>query len=210
MRSKLGRSPTPEQRRDKLEAILAAALDVFVEKGFADTRLDDVAARAGVAKGTIYLYVPSKTALFEKLVHSAIRSPIEGIVAEVAALEQPLEAVLRQLFARIRTEVLETRRREILHLIIAEAGRFPELAELYYREVVSRGIQLLRGVVAHATARGEIRSDELARFPQLIVAPVVVALLWSSLFQAYEPLDIEAMLEAHIDVLMRALRGDGS
>src|SRR5829696_5009522 len=111
------RARSEEQRQAKLDAILAAALDVFVEKGFADTRLDDVAARAGVAKGTIYLYVPSKTALFEKLVHSAIRSPIEGIVAEVAALEQPLEAVLRQLFARIRTEVLETRRREILHLI---------------------------------------------------------------------------------------------
>ena len=200
----------PERRQDKLQAILNAALDVFVEKGFADTRLDEVAARAGVAKGTIYLYVPSKTALFEELVGSAIRSPVEGIAQQVTALDLPLEAVLRLLFTRIREEVLETPRREVIRLILSEAGKFPELAELYHREVVSRGMSLLRAVLARAAERGDIRPDELVRFPQLVIAPVVVALLWTSFFQDYEPLDTKAMLDAHVDLLVRALKGGPS
>jgi AcrR family transcriptional regulator len=204
------RARKEDLRQDKLQAILAAALDVFIDKGFADTRLDDVAARAGVAKGTIYLYVPSKTALFEKLVHTSISSSIESIGAEVDSLDLPIEAILRLTFTRIRKEVLETRRREIVRLIISEAGRFPELAELYHREVVSRGLALLRRVVERAVERGEIQSDELARFPQLIVAPVLVALLWTSLFQAHEPLQVEAMLDAHVDLLVRGARGEPS
>jgi len=202
--------PAGKQRPDKLQAILAAAFDVFVEKGFADTRLDEVAARAGVAKGTIYLYVPSKTALFEELVRSAIRSPLEGIGSQLAALDLPVEDVLRLLFKRVREEVLETRRREIARLVITEAGRFPEIAELYHREVISRGLCLLRGVIARAGERGELRSDELMRFPQLVIAPVVVALLWTSLFQDHEPLDTKAMLDAHVDLLIRALKGGRS
>lgn len=188
------------------QAILAAALDVFLEKGFADTRLDDVAARAGVAKGTIYLYVSSKTALFEELVRSAIRSPLEGAGAHVASLDMPIEAALRLLFTRMREEVLETRRREVARLILSEAGRFPELAELYHREVLSRGIGLIRAMLARAAERGEIDADPVLRFPQLVVAPVVVAVLWTSLFQPYEPLDVKAMLDAHVDLLMRALK----
>lgn len=192
-------------RQDKLQAILAAAFDVFTEKGFADTRLDEVAARAGVAKGTIYLYVPSKTALFEELVRSTIRSPIEGMGAQIAATDLPLETTLRLLFTRIREEVLETRRREIVRLIISEAGRFPELAELYHREVVSRGMTLLRMVLAQAAERGDVEAEAVVRFPQLVVAPFLVALLWTSFFQQYEPLDVKAMLDAHVDLLVRAL-----
>jgi AcrR family transcriptional regulator len=192
-------------RQDKLQAILSAALDVFVENGFADTRLDEVAARAGVAKGTIYLYVPSKTALFEELVRSTIRSPIDGIGAQVAAMDLPLDAILRLMFTRMREEVLETRRREVIRLILSEAGRFPELAELYHREVIGRGMGLLRTVLKRAAERGEIEAEHVLRFPQLVVAPFLVALLWTNLFQQYEPLDVKAMLDAHVDLLVRAL-----
>jgi len=192
-------------RQDKLQTILSAALDVFVENGFADTRLDEVAARAGVAKGTIYLYVPSKTALFEELVRSTIRSPIDGIGAQVAAMDLPLDAILRLMFTRMREEVLETRRREVIRLILSEAGRFPELAELYHREVIGRGMGLLRTVLKRAAERGEIEAEHVLRFPQLVVAPFLVALLWTNLFQQYEPLDVKAMLDAHVDLLVRAL-----
>jgi hypothetical protein len=144
------------------------------------------------------------------LIRSAISTPIEGIEAQVAASELPLESVLRLMFQRVREEVLETRRRDIARLIISEAGRFPEIAELYHREVVSRGLRLLRGIVERAAARGEIRPSELDRFPQLIIAPFVVALLWTSLFQEYEPLDVEAMLDAHVDLLMCAVKGASS
>jgi AcrR family transcriptional regulator len=202
------RARSEEERRAKLEAILAAALDVFVENGFANARLDDVAARAGVAKGTIYLYVASKEALFEALVHTGIAAPIEAIEEKVLALDLPAEATLRMLFTFLRQEVLGTRRREIVRLILSEAGRFPEIATVYHREVVSRGMRLLRRIAERAIERGEFRSDELVRFPQLAVAPGILALLWTNLFQHLDPLDIEGMFEAHLALLMRALKGD--
>src|SRR5918998_822855 len=202
------RARNEEQRQAKLQAILDAALDVFADKGFADTRLEDVAARAGVAKGTIYLYFESKQALFEGLIRSGIAAPIEAIEAKVLGLDLPAEATLRMLFAFLRQEVLGTRRREIVHLILSEAGRFPEIAAVYHREVISRGMRLLRRIAERAVERGEFRSDELARFPQLAIAPGILAILWTNLFQHLDPLDIEGMFEAHLALLMRALKGD--
>jgi AcrR family transcriptional regulator len=204
------RARSEEERQAKLQAILDAALDVFAEKGFADTRLDDVAARAGVAKGTIYLYVESKQALFEALVRSGIAAPLAAIEAQVLALDAPAETMLRMLFAALRREVLQTRRKEIVRLVLAEAHRFPDIAAFYHREVVSRGMALLRRVAERAVERGEFSSDELVRFPQLAIAPALVALLWANLFERFEPLDAEAMLDAHLTLLMRALKGSGA
>jgi AcrR family transcriptional regulator len=201
----VARARTDEQRQAKLEAILDAALDAFVENGFADTRLDDIAARAGVAKGTIYLYFASKEALFEALIRSGIAAPIAAFEEKILALDLSAEATLRLLFTWMRQEVLGTRRREIARLVLTEAGRFPDIAALYHREVVSRGMRLLRSIAERAVARGEFASDEIVRFPQLAIAPAVVALLWTNLFQRLEPLDVEAMFEAHLRLIMRAL-----
>jgi AcrR family transcriptional regulator len=215
------RSPLPQAKRsgrrstranrsreERLKDILDAALDVFSERGFAQARLEDVAARAGIAKGTIYLYVSSKQELFETLVRSGIGGPIEAMAAPLVVLDAPVDAKLRTLFAFLRNEVLGTRRKDILLLLLAEAGRFPAIAELYHREVLTRGLGLLRALAEAAVRRGEFHSGELTRFPQLIVAPALVALLWAHLFERLEPLDSEAMLEAHVDLLMRAMRGE--
>jgi AcrR family transcriptional regulator len=204
------RARNEEARQAKLQAILDAALDVFAEKGFADTRLEDVATHAGVAKGTIYLYVESKQALFEALVRSGIAAPLAAIEAQVLALDGSAETMLRILFKALRREVLETRRKEIVRLVLAEAGRFPDIAAFYHREIVSRGMALLRRVAERAVQRGEFTSDELVRFPQLAIAPALVALLWANLFERFEPLDAEAMLDAHLTLLLRALKGSGA
>lgn len=197
-------------RKAKLQAILDAALDVFLEKGFAEARLDDVAAQAGVAKGTIYLYVPSKQALFEALVKSGTGGAIGTIEQKVLTLDISAEEQLKALFAFLRQEVLGTRRVDIVRLLLREAPRFPELAEIYHREVISRGLGLLRAIAERGVARGEFRSDELVRFPQLAIAPGLVALLWTSLFQRLEPIDVGAMLEAHLALMMKALKGPSS
>jgi AcrR family transcriptional regulator len=194
-------------RQAKLQVILDAALDVFLEKGFAEARLDDVAAQAGVAKGTIYLYVPSKQALFEALVKSGIGGAIGAIEQKVLALDIPAEEQLKAVFAFLRQEVIGTRRVDVVRLLLREAARFPELAQIYHREVISRGLGLLRTIAERGVARGEFRSDELVRFPQLAIAPGLVALLWTSLFQRLEPIDVGAMLEAHLALMMKALKG---
>jgi AcrR family transcriptional regulator len=186
--------------------ILDAALDVFGERGFAEARLEDVAARARVAKGTIYLYFASKEALFEALIRTGVGAPIAALSAELASQELPFDAILRAIFARLRTEILATRRKEIIRLVLAEAGRFPQLAEFYHREVVSRGMVLLRGIAERALARGEIASDEIVRFPQLVIAPALVAFLWATLFERFEELDSEALFDAHVALITRALK----
>jgi AcrR family transcriptional regulator len=195
-----------EERQAKLQSILDAALDIFLEKGFTDARLDEVAARAGVAKGTIYLYVPSKQALLETLIRSEIGGPIGVIEQHILALEASAEDKLRGLFSFLRKEILGTRRVDIVRLILTEAGRFPQLAEIYHREVISRGMHLLRGIAEQGVASGEFHSDAIVRFPQLAVAPGLLALLWTAFFQTIDPIDVEAMLETHLALMMKALK----
>lgn len=192
----------PEARR---RAILDAALIVFAENGYAGARMDDVAARAGVAKGTLYLYFEDKKALFQGLVHDAA-DPILGAMEErVASFEGDTRELLMLVFSHVAAQVVHSPRRHLVKLMMGEGERFPELADFYYREVVSRGIALLRSINARALARGEITSDAGLRFPQLIIAPLLVAVMWESLFARNEPLDTREMLMTHVDLVLRGL-----
>ena len=188
----------PAARR---QAILDAALSVFAERGFEAARLDDVAARAGVAKGTLYLYFRDKEALFEELVRGAVTPIIEAVSQVASAPDVPAHAVLETFFDLFRKEVLGTKRKLLLRLIIAEGPRFPRVAEFYYREVVTRGMALMRGVAERAVKKGEFAGDATARYPQLIVAPLILAVVWDSLFARIDPLDVAGLLRAHRDVL---------
>ena len=183
------------------EAILDAALMVFAERGYEAARLEDMAKRAGVAKGTVYLYFKDKQALFEALVRGDV-SPMLGQVTEAAVVPgmKPLD-VLDLFFALFQKEVLGTKRKLLLRLIISEGPRFPALAEFYYREVVSHGIKLMRAVATKAAASGEFRSDAPQRFPQLIMAPMLMAAIWDGLFSRIDPLDVRGLLRAHRELL---------
>ncbi|WP_425990916.1 TetR/AcrR family transcriptional regulator [Afipia sp. DC4300-2b1] len=185
---------------ERRAAIIAAGLDEFTAKGFAATRLDDVARRAGVAKGTIYLHFKDKEALFQELVRTAlgplitrISNPQIGAGSARAAIES-----LAETFAR---EVIGTKRADIVRMIISEGTRFPQLAEFYYREVVAHGIAGMRKLIEYGVARGEIRNPGLAEFPQLLVGPLVVAVIWQGLFGKQAPLDVAAMLRVHLDLI---------
>jgi AcrR family transcriptional regulator len=192
------RKVAPEARR---RAILRAALTVFAERGFEAARLDDVAARAGVAKGTLYLYFRDKEALFEELVRNAV-SPIMEQVGKVAASPDvsPLQA-LDTFFTLFENEVLGTERKLLLRLIIAEGPRFPAIAQFYYREVVSRGLALMRTLAERAARDGAFPTDAAARFPQIIVAPLLLAVIWDGLFTKIDPLDVGGLLSAHREAL---------
>jgi AcrR family transcriptional regulator len=189
-----------ERSAARREAILAAALDEFSARGFEGARLDDVARRAGVAKGTIYLHFKDKETLFQELVRSAL-SPFVTTIEAASAGDMPLRKVLDFLAGAFVSEVLGTRRKDIVRLVLTEGRRFPKLAEFYYREVPERAFAALRALVRRAVARGEIVDDTLAKFPQLLIAPGLVAILWDGLFDKYERLDAEAMLRAQFDLL---------
>lgn len=183
------------------QAILDAALTVFAERGYEAARLDDMAAKAGVAKGTLYLYFKDKEALFEALVRGAV-SPILGQASAAAAMPgMKAAAVLDLFFTLFQKEVLGTNRKLLLRLIISEGPRFPALAEFYYREVVSQGLKLMRTVAQNAVASGEFTSDAAVRFPQLIVAPLLMAAIWDGMFSRLDPLDVPGLLHAHRELL---------
>ncbi len=189
------------KRRD---AILAAALDEFASRGFEATRLDDVARRAGVAKGTIYLYFRDKESLFQELIR-AMLTPLVGTIEAMGRAEVPIAALAERIADLFVREVYETRRRDVVRLMISEGRRFPKLAEFYYREVLSRIIAAMRSLLQRAAARGEV-PEGLVAFPQIIAAPGLVAIVWSGLFERFEPLDVRRMMKTHLDLLFAPRR----
>ena len=183
----------------KREAILAAALEEFAARGFADTRLDDVAKRAGVAKGTIYLYFRDKQDLFQELVRGML-TPVVGNIAAMGAADMPVHLLVDRIADMFFNEIYSTRRRDVIRLMIAEGPRFPELAEFYYREVLSQVLAAMRALLARAAARGEVSAD-IARYPQIVASAGLIAVVWSGLFERFEPLDVRAMMKAHLNLI---------
>ena len=192
-----GRAVRAAERRS---AIVEAALDEFIARGFTATRLDDVAKRAGVAKGTIYLHFKDKEALFEELVRTAIVPVVERITTP-PPLNGSVRDALEGFAGMFIQEVAGTRRADIIRLIISEGPRFPAIADFYYREVISRGLGAMRALIQIGVKRGEISQKELERFPQIVVAPAIVAIVWKSLFERHSPLDANEMLRVHLDLI---------
>jgi AcrR family transcriptional regulator len=186
------------------EAILTAALNEFSVRGFEAARLDDVAKRAGVAKGTIYLYFRDKESLFQEIIR-AMLTPLVGTIEAMGAVDLPASVLAERIVDMFVREVYETRRKDVIRLMISEGRRFPKLAEFYYREVLSRIIAAVRGLLRRAAARGEV-PEGLVDFPQIIAAPGLVAIIWSGLFERFEPLDVRAMMKAHVELLFAPRR----
>jgi AcrR family transcriptional regulator len=185
--------------------ILAAALDCFAERGFAATRLEDVAQRAGVTKGTLYLYFPSKEELFKAVVREAIVAGIARSEARIGDASEPgpqlLGYVLRSWAAQA-----ETPGSAISKLMIAEAGNFPELARFYLDEVIHRGRSLVRRVLTAGIARGEFRPVDVEAAVTCVIAPLILAMLWRHSFAQHDVvLDVEALCRVHLELLCEGL-----
>ncbi len=189
---------------ERRQTILSAALDEFSTRGFEAARLDDVARRAGVAKGTIYLYFRDKESLFQELIR-AMLTPLVGTIEAMREAELPLAVLADRIVELFVREVYETRRKDVVRLMISEGRRFPKLAEFYYREVLSRIIAAVRSLLRRAAARGEV-PEALADFPQIVAAPGLVAIIWSGLFERFEPLDVRKMMKTHVGLLFAPRR----
>jgi AcrR family transcriptional regulator len=189
-----------ERAAERRAAIIEAALDEFIARGFTATRLDDVAKRAGVAKGTIYLHFKDKESMFEELIRTAL-VPLIGRLTPPPLLGGSIRDAVEGFARTFIQEVAGTRRGDIVRLIVAEGPRFPEVADFYYREVVSRGLAGMRALIEFGINSGEIQQKDLARFPQLLVAPAIVAVIWQSLFSKHAPLDAIEMFRTHLDLI---------
>lgn len=211
-RRKGGVAAAPKRRGEpraaqagKREAILLAALEEFSTRGFASARLEDVARRAGVAKGTIYLYFRDKQTLFQELVRAEL-SPVVAALEAAPIGDLPLRVVAERLVTIFAREIFATHRKDVIRLVLTEGPRFPAIGEFYYREVVERVMAVIRGMAQRAVERGELPNDALVRFPQLLGAPGIVAIIWSGLFDRWAKIDVEAFMRAYLDLIF-ARRG---
>ncbi|HZF97458.1 MAG TPA: TetR/AcrR family transcriptional regulator [Pseudoxanthomonas sp.] len=199
-------APRRRRKDERPGEIAAAALQVFAEKGFAAARLDDVAKAAGVSKGTIYLYYPSKEALFEAVVLNAFGPLLEQASHAAIDTERSCEEVLGFVIGAMYRQIVATKRREIMRLVIAESSRFPHLVEFYHREAISRGKSIMSVILQRGVASGEFRDCLAIRHPEIVMGPVVLAVIWKLVFDPIEPLDLEHHVQAHLDLILGGLR----
>ena len=195
------------RRKDERPSELtAAALDLFVERGFAATRFDDVAARAGVSKGTLYLYFESKEALFKAVIEEAI-VPLLATAEDVIANDQGASIdLLRRLLLGWWEQIGATRLAGVPKLIIAEARNFPAVAQYYHDAVIVRGRGLLRTLLQRGIERGEFRRLDLETAIDVIYAPLMMLVVWrSSLCFCAKETDPATYLRTHFDLLVQGL-----
>lgn len=188
--------------------ILDAALEEFAERGYAGARMAAVAARAGIAKGLIYHYFPSKAALFLATIRACTQPVFEAAERRLLAGGSSARAMLTELIGLAYRRLDEGgRERALFRLIVAEADRFPELARFYQEEVLSRATALVGGVLRRGAATGEFRPDAAAipGLAEVVLAPAVAASVWRMILGPHAAPDLEAARAAHLDLLLAGL-----
>jgi AcrR family transcriptional regulator len=202
------KSTRARRKESRPRELLAAALELFVERGFAATRLEDVAARAGVSKGTLYLYFTGKEELFKAVVRGEIlpaiakaETLVEGFTGGAGEL---LRAVVSGMWANVGSTLLSG----IPKLIIAESGNFPDLARFYYQEVILRGLALMAGVLRRGVQQGEFRKLDVDPTARAMMGPLLLMMLWRHSFQNHEsnPLGAERYLDSYLALVLEGLR----
>jgi AcrR family transcriptional regulator len=194
----------PETRRQE---ILDAALAVFAEKGFYGARMNDIARRAAISQGTVYLYFESKEEIFKSLVQESLSPRILQLAQMAREFEGPTSELIRLI---IRSLVMFLHRNNgavLPKLMIAESGNFPELARFYRKEVTDRMLAVFEGIVRRGIERGEFRGINPEQGGRLIFVPAMFTAIWRASLGALdsEPYDYEGFIETHLDLILRGL-----
>ena len=187
--------------------LLAAALTLFVEKGFAATRVEEIAQQAGVSKGTLFLYFPSKEELFKAVVRENISVRFAEWDAEISDFTGPTSELLRECLFGWWERIGSTMASGISKLMMSEAKNFPELAEFYRREVIQPGNALIERILQRGIARGEFRQIDVSSGVFLVLAPMLFLAMWKhslgTCCGSPTELDPQKYLTAQLDILLR-------
>src|SRR5687767_8978117 len=199
----------PRWRRraaDRPREILDAALTVFVEKGFAATKLDDVAVAAGISKGLLYRYFDNKAELFKEVIRQTLVATIRD-VGDRARASGSAVAALDVFLEQLTAVAKDARRSAIPKLIISESGSFPELAVFYLAEVIGPGVQQLTGLIRRGVDSGEFRKVDPELAAKSIIAPFLLAVIWRHTFARHDSkrFDPDALIRQHRDILLHGL-----
>lgn len=187
--------------------IVQAALEVFAERGFAAAKLDEIAAKAGISKGALYLYFETKEDIFRAVVREAVVPNLDIVEAVLSQATIPFPDLLRLLFSRLGAIIETSRLGAVAKLVIGESRNFPELARVWHDEVVSRGLTALSGALAGAQARGEIRPGDPRLQAFSVMGPVLMGVIWQETFTPIgaPPMDLPGLLIQHADTVLAGL-----
>lgn len=196
------RPAVPSRRAD----ILLAARDVFNARGFAGTRMDDIARVVGISKAALYLQFPSKEALFEALVTELI----EKMLPQAAPPEfgdVPAEQILRQFTSFIAARLIQPEMAFVPRVIIGEGANFPGLARFYHEHVIARGMALVERIMRYGIARAEFTCPDVAQACRTLIGGVLIGAIWQTVLVPVgaEPLDAAGMAQAHADTILNGL-----
>jgi len=198
------------RKEDRPQEITAAALEAFAEKGYSATRVTDVAERAGVSKGLLYLYFKTKEELFKAVIKSFVSPRIDALKAEIEHTDLTAEEYLRGPFLTFAKQVPKSPARVLVRLMIAEGAKHPDLTGWYHQNVVSQGLAALRSLIERGVRDGEFRESALQEFPHMMVTPVVFTIVWSLVFGDQANLDSDRFIEAQVDLLLRGIKAHGT
>jgi AcrR family transcriptional regulator len=200
----------PETRRrrkaERPQEIIEAAFCEFSRNGYATTTLERIAERAGVTKGTIYVYFENKEHLFISMVREFTKAAHENVQELYETHDGSTAELLRAQFSFIYQHLVEDkRRREVVRMLIAESSRFPELADRYYDEILRPCLDMLKQVIRRGVDRGEIRQSAIIDSPQVVIAPIALVDLWMMMFDDRQPLDLKVYFDAHLELVLNGL-----
>lgn len=201
-------NPRFQRRKDERPAeITQAAFETFAEKGYANARVEDVAQRAGVSKGLLYLYFRTKEELFKAVVRSVVLPRVDALFARTADPALSPTDFIRGPMREFMRKVPDSPAAIVIRLMLTEGFRHPDLVSFYWDNVASRGLDAIRGLIERGIEQGEFRDTRLKEFPQLVMSPVVLAVLFKLLFSR-QSLDTDAMIDTHIDMVLEHLCKD--
>ncbi len=193
------------RKEDRPQEITAAAFEVFAEKGYAAARVEEVARRAGVSKGLMYRYFETKEELFKAVIRSVVIARVDALLSAVEETELSSEAFMRGPLIDFMKSVPGSPVAVVIRLLLAEGQRHPDLVDYYWENVVSRGLEAIRGFLRRGVDRGEFRHSPVSELPQLVLAPMMLSMIWRILF-AERPLDVDRLMNTQIDMILTYIR----
>jgi len=193
------------RKEDRPREIADAAFAAFAEKGYAATRIDDVAKRAGVSKGLTYLYYKTKEDLFKAVVKNVVVRRVDALIVDVETTDMSSEDFIRGPFLDFMKKVPGSPIAIVIRLLISEGARHPDLVEYYYQNVVARGLGAIRLFLERGVERGEFRQSALDLQPHLFLAPMMLSMIWRLIFRD-KGLDTDALMESQVNMLLTQLK----
>jgi AcrR family transcriptional regulator len=192
-----------EKAKEKHKAIIEAAKDEFVSKGFQAARIDEIAKKAGVAKGTVYLYFPNKESLFNEMIKTVMMPLIENIKHGLEGQTEARREIYEPVFSEMLKKMLSAEVGPVMRLMISEAVRFPKLGEFFRHQVVAPLIEKQKMLLQLAGEAGKLRNPAIAKYPQLVLAPIILTVVWQGVFAQFVPADVTEMMKAHFEMLFK-------